>query len=562
MRARFQLFLLLAIFALAFFLRFYKLGEVPFGLYQDESAIGYNAYSILNTGRDEHGVTFPLYFQSFGDWKHPVYIYITAASVWLFGLSEFAVRFPSALLGSLTVVVFYFFVRELTNEKRLALLSTLFLAINPWHLHYSRATFEVSIALFLFVLGGLLLTLAFERGNKGTFFLGTLCFIVSVYSYNLTRLLAPLLFALFFLHYRKQKKRVRRQELWGTGIVSLLLLVPLVVTLFGGGGVSSATGTLIFSSKSVQAQLLEFRSYLVPLPPLLTKLFFNLLVLTKWQYFNNVASYFSSSFLFISGSPHGNHGIGNVGQFYLFELPLLLAGVYHLVRKRTGWGFLLLFFTCIVVLVASLTREAPHATRSFFLVAPLTVFSAIGGIEVLNFVQRMKQKRARMVFLVIFMAFAFYNVLYYLTSYYIRFPIAYAKAWRSEDKALSLYLGKQESSYGRLIIDDDAGFVYTSLLFFQKVSPAAFHRESMYTSPDREGFVKLVRFGKYEFRSVDWSKDLNEATLIVTAYENKPKNLSAFRVFRYPKRPVVISVKEKIAQYPVEEVAYVVIETR
>lgn len=73
--------LLLSIFVFAFILRFYKLGEIPNGLYQDETAIGYNAYSILNIGKDEYGKDFPLYFKSFGDWKLPVYIYSTALSI-------------------------------------------------------------------------------------------------------------------------------------------------------------------------------------------------------------------------------------------------------------------------------------------------------------------------------------------------------------------------------------------------------------------------------------------------------------------------------------------------
>ena len=57
------------ILLIAFILRFYKLGIVPDGLQQDETSIGYNAYSILKTGRDEHGVYLPQNFQAFGEYK-------------------------------------------------------------------------------------------------------------------------------------------------------------------------------------------------------------------------------------------------------------------------------------------------------------------------------------------------------------------------------------------------------------------------------------------------------------------------------------------------------------
>lgn len=66
--------ILLAILLLGTFLRFYQLGEIPLGLNQDETAIGYNAYSILQTGRDEYGVFMPLYFKSQqGNYYHIVF---------------------------------------------------------------------------------------------------------------------------------------------------------------------------------------------------------------------------------------------------------------------------------------------------------------------------------------------------------------------------------------------------------------------------------------------------------------------------------------------------------
>src|SRR3989344_3941774 len=141
-------YLLLIILLLAAVLRFYKLGQNPPSLNWDETAHGYNAYSILKTGKDEYGYKFPLSFRSFDDYKPPLYTYLVVPSVAVFGLSAYAVRFPSAFLGVLAVLFTYLMVKELFQKTPIALLSAFFLAISPWHLLFSRVAFETNSATF------------------------------------------------------------------------------------------------------------------------------------------------------------------------------------------------------------------------------------------------------------------------------------------------------------------------------------------------------------------------------------------------------------------------------
>ena len=106
--------ILFLIFLLAFFLRVYKINSIPGFLNRDEASIGYNAYSILKTAKDEHNKILPLFFESFGDWKMPVYIYLTVPFVWLFGLEIYSVRLLSAIAGTLTFLVVYFLTKEIS----------------------------------------------------------------------------------------------------------------------------------------------------------------------------------------------------------------------------------------------------------------------------------------------------------------------------------------------------------------------------------------------------------------------------------------------------------------
>ena len=110
--------ILIGILVLATFLRLWNLSNVPPHLTPDEAALGYNAYSILKTGRDEYGQLFPIIFKSFGDYKPGLYIYLTVPSVAIFGLNEFAVRFPGALAGIMAVWLIYLIVRLLFTENK------------------------------------------------------------------------------------------------------------------------------------------------------------------------------------------------------------------------------------------------------------------------------------------------------------------------------------------------------------------------------------------------------------------------------------------------------------
>jgi len=150
----------IAIIILGFVLRFYRLGSLP-SLNADEAAIGYNVFSLIETGKDEHGNVWPLQFQSFNDYKPGGFFYVVLPFVKLFGLNVWAVRIPGALLGGLTVVVLYFFVKKVFLDQKLALIASFLLAISPWHIHFSRGAWEVNAASFMILVGLWLLFVGF-----------------------------------------------------------------------------------------------------------------------------------------------------------------------------------------------------------------------------------------------------------------------------------------------------------------------------------------------------------------------------------------------------------------
>src|SRR2546423_2218531 len=91
--------LLFAIVILSAVLRLYQLGAVPISPDWDEAALGYNAYSIMQTGRDEFGTLLPVVLRSFDDYKPALYTYLIIPFIPFFDLTVLAVRLPSALFG-------------------------------------------------------------------------------------------------------------------------------------------------------------------------------------------------------------------------------------------------------------------------------------------------------------------------------------------------------------------------------------------------------------------------------------------------------------------------------
>ena len=154
-----------SILVVAALLRLWGLNSVPVSLFSDELDIGYQAYSIIETGKDYSGNSWPMHFQSYADNRTPLYIYSAVPTVAIFGITPLGVRLPAAIFGILGVWVFFLLTRELAGFSRMkegiyadkmALLAAGLMAASPWHIQYSRAAFEVTQLLFFLLLGYIL----------------------------------------------------------------------------------------------------------------------------------------------------------------------------------------------------------------------------------------------------------------------------------------------------------------------------------------------------------------------------------------------------------------------
>lgn len=250
-------------------LRFYNLTNIPNGLTWDEVAIGYSGWSVWETRRDEWLQLLPISFRSYGDYKAPFAVYLVGLFTQIFGLNAFAIRFPFALIGSISIAImgwltyewirYYFLTRNDTNsalvegQKKLPItyfgyvvLAMTLLAFSPWHLHFSRAGFESGIALGMVMFGIASWYRMLNSKQNLWLFVSVLAFSGSLYTYHSTKIVVPLIGILFAF---TAWKYVLKSYKWfiSAFLFGIALLSPLAYDSFFRQGATRLTQTSIFS---------------------------------------------------------------------------------------------------------------------------------------------------------------------------------------------------------------------------------------------------------------------------------------------------------------------------
>ena len=445
--------ILIAILALAIFLRFFNLSSNPPSLYWEEAALGYDAYSILKTGKDFHGNSWPLVaFESFGDYKPSVYFYAAVPSVAVFGLTPLAVRFPSAVFGSLTVLLIYFLAKYFFSDK-VALISALFLAISPWHLQLSRAGFEANLGLFFVTLGTWLFFKALK--NKKLLVLSVLSLVLSMYTYHANRVFVPLLGLSLGFFYLKKLLKTKTNTI-AVAILFFLLITPLIIKLanpqvsvrFQQTSAFATLDPIIKSNQLIKADGGGF------IPRLIHHRY--------WQYtqifFDHYLDHFSDNFLFLSGDINPRHSTQAVGSFYFIQLPLLLWGVLLSIKQKK---FAPLFiFLLLAPVPAALTKATPHALRSLALIIPLTILSAYG-------LTKLKTPLIILVSLILI-----FELNRYLFIYHKTYPQQYSDHWQYGYQELIEFVNQSQGQYDHIYITREHGRPSIYYWFYSQTDPA------------------------------------------------------------------------------------------
>lgn len=543
---------LFAILILAAILRLWNLGNVPPHLTSDEAALGYNAYSILKTGRDEYGELLPLIFKSFGDWKPGLFVYITVPFVAIFGLSEWVVRIPGAISGVLAVWLIYLVVGELFKNKKLQILSAALLAISPWHILFSRGAWEINLSLTLTLFGIYFFLRAIGK-NPRLIILSAVFFALTLLAYQGAKLSTGLVVLGLLFFFRHKLFVLPRKLLAVSAITGFLIALPIILSIFQGkAGRLEVFSVFSYSApekitERVLTQGNEIKSDVSYQIFHSDPVFWARGILGRWM------NHYSARFLVFEGDwPNPRHSIPNMGMLLFFDGFLLVCGLACLLRnKMTNAQLFIIYWFLVAPIPAALSLDAVHAVRTFNMVIPVVVIIAFGSIWLFDKIKTLKIRK-----IVYFLFFTFYclNFAYFLDGYFIHLPTHNAKFWEYGYKQAVEAMIPIEQNYKTIVFVQSYDQPYIYYLFYKKYDPATYQKIAKLTpgifGVKDVGFIEQI--DKMHFEWIDWPSHrgrrgtlfLGTLTQIPPEDSNDPELFKLVGEIKYPDGNTVFRLVE------------------
>ena len=512
MKKKVYLFCLLFIVILGSLLRVIYLDKYPPALNWDEVSHGYNAYSILETGRDEWGQFFPLTnFRAYGDYPLPLNLYITAPFISLLGLNELSIRLPHAILGILTIVASYFLAFGVTKKKKLSLLVSLLIAVGPWYLFTSRFVLQSNLSVFLLISA----MAAFFNREKKRYLLPLSIFLLglSLFSYHTTRIFSPILLVSMLVIYKKDLVTIFKKDKTVSALLVFLVVLfflPLPYILSKPDARARSQQVFLINEAAV-SKIVEARQS-SNLSPLVTRLIFNRPAYFMREFSKNYINYFSPDFLFFKGGTQYQFSIPGRGLLYMVNLPFFYLGLLILIRKAKEGKKeykLILAWLLLAPIPASITMEKFAVLRSTSMLPLPELITALGFFAILSRLKKFKT----IVWTAYFIILAI-SVGSYLTTYLNEYNTKYSWAWQYGYKEVVQYAKNHYDDYNKIIISKKYGEPHEFFLFFWPWDPVQYINDPNLIRFYQSNWYWVDAFDKFYFVN-DWEIPSEGTTFVL-----------------------------------------------
>ncbi|MGI5826333.1 MAG: ArnT family glycosyltransferase [Patescibacteria group bacterium] len=534
---------LITIFSL--FIRVYKIGETPPSLNWDEVSHGYNAYSIFKTGSDEWGEHLPLIFRAYGDYKLPLYIYLTVLPVALLGLGDLSIRLVSVLSGVGLVLVSYLITLRLTKNQTFSLLSAFLVAVSPWSLFVSRAALEANLAAFLFALGGYFLISWLQYSLLKNATLAVVFWGLSLYSYNSARILVPLfLFVLGILALRK-KKNLKQMII--PGLLAVIFFLPVLGQILDQSGKARLDQMTLIDQGAIN-RIIEYRQN-SKLPLLFSKLVYNRPSFFVFYSIKNYLSNFSPRYLFFRGGSHYQFSLPDHELLYLVTAPFLVIGLFAALGKGKPEEKFLLFWLLAAFIPSAITRDAPHSLRTLLILPVPMVFTSLGVKWVVEKVGKNSLFGGKPVVGVIVFG-CLVSLGRWWRDYSEIYPKAYSWSWQYGNREAVEFLKESYDAYDKIFYTKRYGEPHEFVLTYFAWDPQSYQNDANKIWQYHDNWYWVDSFDKFVFVD-DWliagvkCQGVSSKCALVTTPGNYPEGWTSVKTINFVDGKPALEILEK-----------------
>jgi uncharacterized membrane protein len=214
-------------------LRVVNLTSIPTGLHGDEAIVGMEGQRVLR-----EILIDPYSPSALGQPTAP--FYLAGLTVWIWDNTVFAVRISAVIFGTLAIPALYVVVRRSLGVPT-ALLSTGFLMVMGWHIHYSRIAFPLPAWPLWIILTVAVMVQAVQSGSRAWWAAAGAMSGAGIYVYNAHTLALLILglFALLMLIRQWLNDADLRAAVLNTaafGLSALASLLPMLWFIFNNWG--------------------------------------------------------------------------------------------------------------------------------------------------------------------------------------------------------------------------------------------------------------------------------------------------------------------------------------
>jgi len=518
--------LLILIFTISFSLRFYQLGKIPNGISPDEATIGYNAYSILKTGKDIYGENLPLFFQLFDSNVGGLTVYSLLPSIIAFGLSDFSIRVIPAALGVVATIVMYLLTRSLyPKDKYISFISSLTFALAPWSVAISRAAFG-HIDIILFYLLFLLFFVLSISKNRKFIFLSVLFLGLTLYIYLAGIIyLLPLLIITGVI-YRKELFKNMPVLIISIAILFSIAL-PALKYYYSPNARTRLTSISVFTPEVTLPTSIAEIDYDQANGLPLSNIIHNRRLIYADELASNYLKYLNLDYLFVNAKDVRYFYINYVGLFYFIELPFFLFGLYWTIKRRTKSDLLILGLLLIGPLPAIITLGTAYPHRALLMLLAIQLISAVGIAKAFELFHGQKKSMFSGIIYIGLPVIYAINSLFFIHQYFIHVPREFSSekdngAWYSTVRDVIPFINQYGDNYQKIVFTQTQPKLVPAsyFLFYNKIDPKQF-QESIGTLVKTNAPYQAIysKVNNIEFRPINWQEDKNLKNALLIGYQ-------------------------------------------